>query len=313
MNFRPPFLIMDKIKLALDWTPNINHIGFFVAQQKSFYAKESLEIDLLSPAEDDYSITPAKKVELGSADFALCPMESILSYRTKAKPFKLKAVAAIYQEDMSAIVCTKASGIISPKELDGKLYASYQARYEDELVKQMIINDGGKGAIKIAYPRKLGIWETLLNGDFDSTWVFINWEGVQAMGKDVELISFKMSDFGIPYSYSPVIATSEEQIKQHPEVCKKFLQATKQGFLFAAKNIMEAAGLLSEFTSEADSAIDIQAAIKVSGHAFGSESNWGKMTHANVERYLDWIYEKNLETLHVSVDDLISNNLLSDQ
>ena len=304
---------MDKIKLALDWTPNINHIGFFVAQQKGFYAKESLEVDLLSPAEDDYLVTPAKKVELGLADFALCPMESVLSYRTKAKPFKLKAVAAIYQEDMSAIICTKASGITSPKELDGKLYASYQARYEDEIVKQMIINDGGKGTIEIAYPRKLGIWETLLNGDFDSTWVFMNWEGVQAVGKDVKLTSFKMSDFGIPYSYSPVIAASEEHAKQHPEICKKFLQATKQGFLFAAKNITQAAGLLSGFVSEADSDIDIQAALKVSSHAFGSESNWGKMAPANVKRYLDWIYEKDLENVHVSVNELISNNLLSDQ
>jgi len=48
-------------------------------------------------------------------------------------------------------------------------YASYQARYEDHIVKQMIRNDGGNGDIQITYPDKLGIWNTLLQGKVDAT------------------------------------------------------------------------------------------------------------------------------------------------
>ena len=301
---------MQKIKLALDWTPNINHIGFFVAKEKGFYAEEGLDVDLLSPAQDDYMVTPAKKVELGEADFALCPMESILSYRTKSDPFDLKAIAAIYQEDLSAIVCTKSSGITSPKQLDGKTYASYQARYEDEIVKQMIINDGGVGDIQISYPRKLGIWETILNGGFDSTWIFMNWEGVQAAGKDIALTAFKMSDFDVPYSYSPVIAASEQLTVEKEDAYKKFLQATKKGFFDAAENPREAAEILAGHVSVADSDINIEDAIQASSFAFGEEAGWGKMDSANVQRYLDWIYEKGLETRKVQVQDLVTNGLL---
>ena len=67
---------MKKIKLALDWTPNINHIGFFVAKEKGFYKENDLKVEFLTPDLDDYLITPAKKVEMNISDFGLCPTES---------------------------------------------------------------------------------------------------------------------------------------------------------------------------------------------------------------------------------------------
>ena len=160
---------MQKLSLALDWTPNINHIGFFVAQKKGFYQNVKIDIEILEPSSDNYQTTPAKKVELGNADFALCPTESIISYRTKSKPFPLIAIAAVLQNDLSAITAMKDSGINSPKDLDGKIYGSYKARYEDGIVKEMIKNDGGKGDLEIIYPEKLGIWNTHLEGKADAT------------------------------------------------------------------------------------------------------------------------------------------------
>ena len=46
-------------------------------------------------------------------------------------------------------------------------YASYKARYEDEIVKKMIYNDGGAGRLKIHYPKRLGIWSTLIENKYD--------------------------------------------------------------------------------------------------------------------------------------------------
>ena len=92
-----------KIKLALDWTPNTNHIGFFIAKELGYYKNNGIKIELLDPISDNYYLTPAKKVELGKADLALCPTESILSYKTKKKKFDMIGIAAIYKEDLSAI------------------------------------------------------------------------------------------------------------------------------------------------------------------------------------------------------------------
>ena len=41
---------------------------------------------------------------------------------------------------------------------------------------------------------------TLLEGKADATWVFMNWEGILAKMKGVELNAFYLQDFDIPYA-----------------------------------------------------------------------------------------------------------------
>lgn len=35
------------VTIALDWTPNTNHIGLYVAQAKGFYAQAGLEVQIV--------------------------------------------------------------------------------------------------------------------------------------------------------------------------------------------------------------------------------------------------------------------------
>ena len=51
--------IKNKLKLALDWTPNINHIGFFIAYEKLLYEKYNLKVEIEDPSFDNYKLTPA--------------------------------------------------------------------------------------------------------------------------------------------------------------------------------------------------------------------------------------------------------------
>lgn len=296
---------METLKLALDWTPNINHIGFFIARELGYYEQKELIVELLSPAEDDYQTTPAKKVELGLADLALCPTESLISYQTKQKPLELKAIAAVFQEDVSGIACLKSEGISSPKQLDGKLYASYQARYEDGIVKQMMKNDGGAGQLHIEYPNKLGIWNTLLERKADATWIFLNWEGIQAEEEGIELEIFKMKDYNIPYSYSPVIAGEATRLMEGSEVYRKFLAATKEGYLFAKNDPIAASKVLAPYLPEHDRNINLVRAQEYSAAHYGPDEAWGEISESEVERFLGWIYEHKLESKQLTAKDLI--------
>lgn len=301
---------METINIALDWTPNINHIGFFIAKEKGFFGDNNLAVEITDPSVDNYETTPAKKVELGEVDFALCPMESVISFRTKPNPFALKAVAAIFQEDLSAIAVRSSSEIVSPKDLDGKTYASYKARYEDGIVKQMIRNDGGEGSIEVIYPEKLGIWETIINGSIDSTWIFLNWEGVEAESENTPLTYFKMQDFGIPYSYSPVLVADEQNIQRKSAAYKGFLNALNRGYQFSKKNPAEAVEILNKYVPESDKKIDLHKALTASANAIGDENNWGKMNSKNVSDFLNWLHENGLETKQMLVTDLFTNELL---
>jgi ABC-type nitrate/sulfonate/bicarbonate transport system substrate-binding protein len=298
----------NKITLALDWTPNINHIGFFVAREKGYYEESGIEVEIIDPSVDNYAVTPAKKVEKGEADFALCPTESVISYRTKSTPFDLIGVATVFQKDLSAIAVRAGEGIESPKDLDGKSYASYQARYEDRIVMQMIRNDGGIGLLKIDYPNKLGIWDTILGGTFDSTWIFLNWEGVEAEVMGAPLKYFTMADYDIPYSYSPLLVGSEAKIGTNREAYKAFVEASRKGFRFCQENPAEAVALFKSFVPEKDEKIELMKALEISNPAFGSD--WGRMDHKVVSDFLDWVYQNKLESVVLKPADVVTNELL---
>lgn len=301
---------MDQLKLALDWTANTNHSGFFVAREMGFYAEQGIELEIQSPADDNYAHTPAKKVELGMADLAICPFESIVSYNTKQEKFDAVAIAALYREDISAIVTLEESGFDSPSKLDGKSYASYKARYEDKIVEQMIKNDGGQGNLTIGYPDKLGIWETLLTKTFDATWIFLNWEGVHAKAKGVVLNVFKLSDFGIPYSYSPVLMARRQKIDEQQEMYQRFLKATKKGFLYAVTDAKYAANSIAPHIAESDKDIDLLESQLFSNRYYGTEKNWGVIEEANVNQFLIWLREHRLEHTYFHYKDLVVNGLL---
>ena len=297
---------MKKIKLALDWTPNINHIGFFVAKEKGFYKENDLKVEFLTPDLDDYLITPAKKVEMNISDFGLCPTESLISFRTKKNPFILKGLMTIFQEDVSAIATVESNNILRPKHLDGRSYASYKARYEDKIVKKMIINDGGIGNLKIFYPKRLGIWNTLIENKYDSTWIFINWEGVEASKKNIDLELYKMSDFGIPYSYSPILFSSSDYINNNSNTVKKFIESSRKGYTYCYENMDEAVSILNKFVPITDKGIDLIECLKISIDHFGSKENFGKIDLKKIDIFLKWLKDNNIENNSFIANDIIS-------
>lgn len=293
------------IRLSLDWTPNTNHTGFFVAQEKGFFKDLGLDLQISDPSEDDYQVTPAKKLEIGQADIALAPTESVISYRTKSNPFLVKAIGAVLQTDASALTVLADKGMDRPADLDGKLYASYQARYEDHIIKQMIINDGGEGTIKISYPDKLGIWNTLVEGQADATWIFEPWEGAEAEHRGIDLKNFRLNDYGIPYGYSPVLIASEDFIQSNREALESFMDASRKGFTFAVENPEEAAEILSQFVSEEQlQRIDLIQSQEMINPHYTSEGEWGKMRRSRWEEFINWLKDHDLISPDVKYQDL---------
>ena len=302
---------MTPLKVALDWTPNTNHIGIFVAKQLGFYKEQGIEVEILNPISDNYQVTPGKKLALGIADFAIAPFETVISLNNKENAIDAIAVFAILQKDLSSIASLKSSKINTPKLLDGKIYASYKARYEDAIVKEMVKNDGGTGALQITYPAKLGIWNTLLEGTADATWIFDNWEGIEASTKQIALNKFSMGQFGIPYCYSPVIIARNSNLIANKEAYTLFIKATKKGYLYAANNSEITAKILKEQLTEDDiKNIDIEASIAMTAPHFGTDSSCGFMRSERITTFLNWLVAHNLENEKIIEQNLFTNELL---
>jgi ABC-type nitrate/sulfonate/bicarbonate transport system substrate-binding protein len=93
-----------KIVVALDWTPNTNHAGFFIAHEHGLYADAGLDVEFMSPLDSNYEKTPRMLVEAATAHFGIAPSETVISCHTadNARPEgqRLVAVAALLQKQV---------------------------------------------------------------------------------------------------------------------------------------------------------------------------------------------------------------------
>lgn len=294
-----------KITVALDWTPNTNHTGFFVAQAKGWYSEAGLDVEIRSPHwQGGHSPTPAALCEQDATGctFAVAPSESVISYNTQAGKTALVAVAALLQRDTSAIAVLADSDITRPAQLDGRTYGSYGARFEDRIVQAMVRNDGGKGDVRFVTPSdKLSMWDRVTAKELDSTWIFSAHEGVQAERAGVAIRSFVMADYGVPYCYSPVLLAHPAAVTgEGAERSRRFLAATARGYQYAAAQAEEAAELLRKQAGDEPSLADaafVRASQAVAGaHYLDSHGGWGRMQHSVWSAFLRWLATEGILT-----------------
>lgn len=312
---------MVEIEVALDWTPNTNHTGFYVAQANGHYDEAGVAVQIRSPGEDNYDQTPAKRVATGGSTVAIAPSESAISYQTHPEYSSLVAIAAVCQQDTSAIVALGDSDINRPADLDGRTYASYDARFEDHIVEQLIRNDSGDGTIEIVTPPKLGIFDTLVEGDADATWVFMPWEGILAERDGVSLTPFYLDDYDIPYGYTPLLLARPDTIETRAQELKAFLAATAKGYEYAAQNPTEAATILGE-TADGPETLDDEAFLErsqheLSGHYLTDDGDWGHMEHDRWAAFVNWLADEailaTIDGEHIPADDIDPETLFTNE
>jgi len=285
---------LNAVRVALDWTPNTIHTGLYVALEKGFYKDAGLDVELLPP-DDDYSKTPAKQLENGEVDLAICPSESCIAYYESGR-MHLQAIYAILQNDASAIVSCRPE-FAEVKSLENATYGSYNARYEDSIVRSMVTAGGGDGSrMKIKNSSgKLSLFEELKQGGVDATWVFMPWEGVEADLEGIKLHAFKTEDYGVPYGYSPVIARNANT-GPTPDVLRKFLIATRQGYTSATKNPGDAIDILRPHCRPQRSFEFLEKSQNQINAYYSSGVVVGEMQHEKWEEWISWLFNKGLVT-----------------
>lgn len=320
---------LRQVVVALDWTPNTNHVGIFAAASKGLYARAGLAVEVVSADDARYSgsyvggdgapeaggeyTTPCKLCAGGGAHFAMNSPEGVVNWnlRGDAPGSRLVAVAALCSRNTSAIAARK--GVVSrPRDLDGRRYASYAARFEGRIVQRLIQADGGKGEYEEVVSPMLGLWNTVLadrdelapGEQTDATWVFTCWEGVDAemRGDAGKLNYFRLEDFGIPYGYAPCLVATPETLAADPALVRDFLRATAEGYEWAAANPQAAAKVLVSQAKELCGFGGLQEPMcalsmeRLAPALLDEDGCWGRMHAERWEAYLDWLHDEKLLT-----------------
>ncbi|MEO5940925.1 MAG: ABC transporter substrate-binding protein, partial [Candidatus Limnocylindrales bacterium] len=125
------------VRLALDWTPNTDHTGFFVARAKGWYRDAAIDLSILPYA----TATPETLLAAHQAECGISFQDS-LTFAVAAGA-DIVSVAAILQKTASAIGVLADGPIQRPRDLDGKTYAGFGYPNEDPTLKFVIKADGG--------------------------------------------------------------------------------------------------------------------------------------------------------------------------
>lgn len=226
------------LKLALDWTPNTNHTGIYVAQKKGWYAAQCIDLTILPYSAN---VSADTLVSSGQAAVGISSTESIVADAATGQP--VVSIAAIVQHNTSVLVSLATSGLNRPRDFDGKIYGAFGAPYETAVVGSIIRNDGGKGNFR-SVTLTTDTMQALESKQIDFAWVFEGWEVIQAERAGFKLNVFPITSYGIPDYYTPNIITSPKEISQHADLLHRFMIATSQGYTYAIAHPHEAAQAL---------------------------------------------------------------------
>jgi ABC-type nitrate/sulfonate/bicarbonate transport system substrate-binding protein len=228
------------VRVALDWTPNTNHTGLFVAQQEGWFRDAGLDVQFLP-----YNNTsPDTLVSSGAAEFGISFQDSFTF--SKAAGADITSVMAILQHWATQIaVRADRADIASPRDLDGKTYGGFGAAYEVPKMQAVIRDAGGTGNFQ-SVVLGTAAYEALYAGQVDFTEPFVAWEGIEAELRGQPLKTFSYTDYGFPDAYNVLLIGNTPWLKANPDVAKKFVQAAQRGYQLAADDPARAAQLLTD-------------------------------------------------------------------
>jgi len=277
----------DRVTLVLDWTPNTNHTGFYVALELGFYEDEGMEVTVMQPPEDG----AVALVAAGRAEFGISFQEEVLIAANAGEPLPIVAVASIVDRNAGGVMSLAEAGITRFRDLEGKRFGSWQVDVYDEIVRECVRLDGGDPA-KVEFVPNLAMDSlTGLRRDYDAVWVYEGWDVVIAglSGVAVSFVPFR--DMGPAFDYySPVLIMNAEKVGG--DLAERFLRASGKGFAYAKENPAAAAVILHKYAPEVS--LDIILASQEVLSASYYEDEWGLIDRDRWLLFYDWMKGRGL-------------------
>ena len=299
---------LEEITFVLDWTPNTNHTGLYVAEAKGYFEEAGLKVNIVQPPEDGAEILVAS----GKAQFGVSFQDSMLPALVGDDALPIEAVAAILQHNTSGIISRAGEGMDTPKGMEGKKYATWDLDLEKATIKDVVEADGGDyDKIEMIPSTVTDEVSALQSESVDAIWVFYGWAGVatEVAGLETDFFAFKDINDAFDF-YTPVIIGNSEWMEENSEITKAFLAAVKKGYEFAIENPEEAGEILCEAAPELDAEL-VQASQEYMKDQYQADAeSWGYIDAERWNAFYNWVNERGLAAEEVPENTGFTNEYL---
>ncbi len=282
---------LTEITLVLDWTPNTNHTGFYVAVNEGFYEEEGLKVNIVQPPEDGATTMVAS----GQAEFGVDFQDYLAPVYTSDENIPITAVAAMIQHNTSGIISLKEDNINSPKDLEGKNYATWDLPVEKAMMQNIVEADGGDFSKVNLIPEYVENEAAALQQDIDAIWIYYAWAGISTKQAGLETNTLFFKDLNPAFDfYSPVIVSNTDWLENNPDVAKAFLRATKKGYEFAIDDPDKAAEILVKQVPERSIDLVKESQEWLSPQYKAEVSQWGYIDQTRWDSFYKWLSDNGL-------------------
>jgi ABC-type nitrate/sulfonate/bicarbonate transport system substrate-binding protein len=299
---------LKKVSVVLDWTPNTNHTGLYVAKEKGFFKKEGLDVDIIMPGETGAD----QLVASGKAQFGVGYQEAITQARIQGVP--LVSIAAVIQHNTSGFASPVGKKIQSPKDFEGKIYGGWGSPVEKSVITSLMKKENADtNKVKIVNMGDTDFF-TAVKRDIDFAWIYYGWTGVEAELRNEKINMVYLTDYSDKLDYyTPVLETNEKMIEANPETVKAFVNATAKGYEFAIKNPDQAADILIKAAPDLDPKLVKKSQEWLSPKYQDDAKEWGIQKQEIWENYAQWMYENKLLDKKLDAKKAFTNEFLPKQ
>ena len=300
----------SKITIVLDWTPNTNHTGIFVARANGYFEEAGINVEIVQPPEGGAEALVAS----GKAQFGVSFQDTIAPAFVGDNAIPVTAVAAVIQHNTSGIISRKGEGMDTPKGLEGKKYATWDLNVEKETIRDVMKTDGGNFDLVELIPSTVtDEVSALKSGSVDAIWIFYAWAGIACQTAGLETDYFEFADIDPVFDYyTPIIIGNNAWLDENPETAKAFLEALSKGYTYAVENSEKAADILMDAAPELRSNSELVYASQeyLASEYIADASKWGEFDPERWAAFYNWLNEKNLLEDKIDPDFGYTNDYL---
>lgn len=301
---------LTEITFVLDWTPNTNHTGLYVAIANGYFEDAGINVTVVQPPEDGAEMMVAS----GQAEFGVSFQDSMLPAILDAE-LPITAVAAMLAHNTSGIVSLAGNGMDTPSGLEGHTYATWDMEIEKAMMQSVVETDGGDWSQVTLIPSTVtDEVSALQTGSVDAIWIFYGWAGIACEVAGLEIDYFDFADIDPVFDYyTPVIIANDDFLAENPETATAFLSALALGYEFCVENPEEAADILIEACPELESSRDLVVAsqIYLADEYIADSDYWGQFDADRWNAFYAWLSDNGLSSSEVPADFGFTNEYLN--
>lgn len=274
---------MEKIKVVLDWYPNNNHAGLFLAQDRGYFEEAGLDVEIEGGVN--------KFLDSDDADILIASEPTILTMKNNGR--EITAVARIFQACDSGIISLKSAGIEGPKDLEGKRLASLNVPWFDAVMRFCL--QAGRGDYDKVDVCRVDVEDITehLGKDVDAVWVYGAWEPAVLDEAGIEYNYFNMEKVAHIFDFAaPCFGASGQMMAERPEALRAFLAACAKAYTYIAKHPRQSADYVEKYIPKAGGRpVVSRGLVHMSEILLNDKDEWGKINHMHWAKFSDFLCE----------------------